>query len=201
MLLFRRMRAHWSELFAHLGRDRDVPRRRELALRPTGEGASEVALSESKALFDMELGGSGSLNTRGTQLAGLTGATIALVATLADKWLSSTGGSTRGWLGALILVSMASLFLAMYCAVFAVLPTSRWRGTLATVLGDDLAASDPVGRDALCRALAGRYLSMAEDQRARNQAKADDMLLAYAFLATGVVVLLAASILFVSAHF
>jgi hypothetical protein len=200
MLLFRRVKADWSELFAHLGTDDEVPGRRDVALRQTGDGASEVALSESRAMFELELSGSGSLNARGTQLAGLTGATIALVATLAQKWLSSTNGATRGSLAGLIVAAMVLLFLAMYWALFAVLPTSRWRKTLAEALGADLGGEGLIEREALSRALAGRYLDMAEDQRARNQAKADDMLLAYGFLASGVVALLAASILFVGAH-
>lgn len=201
-VLFRRFGSHWPELLAHLKRDGKVPGERTLALRPTGTGAAEVALAESRQLMDMELSGSGSLNTRGTQLAGLTGATIALVATLSEKWLNATGGSTRAWLGALIVVSMLALFGAMYCAIFAVLPTSKWRGALATALNDDLATetADPVDREALSRSMAQVYLAIAEEQRVRNQAKADDMLLAYGFLALGVITLLCAAVIFVGAH-
>ena len=199
MTLLRRFAAHWPELIAHLKEDKDVPSKRELVLRPTVTEATEVALSESKQLFNMELSGSGSLNTRGTQLAGLTGATVALVATLADKWLTATNGATQVLLGGLIIVAMVSLFGAMYCAIFAVLPTSTWRTALAETLSNDLASIDPspVQSETLSRSMAQAYLTMAEDQRVRNQAKADDMLLAYGFLALGVIVLLIAAVTFI----
>ena len=201
-VVLRRFGSHWPELLAHLKSDAQVPGQRTLVLRPTGTGAADVALAESKQLMDMELSGSGSLNTRGTQLAGLTGATIALVATLSEKWLSATGGSTRTWLGALVIVSMVALFGAMYCAIFAVLPTSKWRQSLANTLQNDLAnpTPDPIEKEALSRSMAQAYLAIAEEQRVRNQAKADDMLLAYGHLAFAVVILLSAAILFVSAH-
>jgi hypothetical protein len=197
MTLLKRFCKHWPELCAHLKADKDAPPRRTLALRPTDAGAEQVALDESKGLMNMELAGSGSLNTRGTQLAGLAGATIALVGTLAEKWLSATGGATRTWLGVLIIVSMIALFGAMYCAIFAVLPTSLWRGTLANALRSDLASSGSVDSADLCRLVSQTYLTIAEDQRARNQAKADDMLLSYGFLGAAVLVLLAAAMVFV----
>jgi hypothetical protein len=200
--LFRRLSGHWRELFAHLKENRSVPPKRELVLRRTRDDAAEVALNEAKALFEMELSGSGSLNARGTQLAGLTGATIALVATLADKWLNAAGGASRIWLGVLLIAAMVALFGSVYCALFAVLPTSRWRKVLADALSNDLAGTDPaaVQEDELSRSMAQAYLTMAEDQRVRNEAKADDMLLAYGFLSLGIVALLAAALIFVAVN-
>jgi hypothetical protein len=200
--LFRRLDGHWRELFAHLRDNKNVPAKRKLVIRPTQDDAVGVALSEAKTLLEMELSGSGSLNTRGTQLAGLTAATIALVATLADKWLGAAEGALRIWLGVLIILAMIALFGAVYCAVFAVLPTSRWRGVLADALSNDLASTDPkaVQKDDLSQSMAQVYLTMAEDQRVRNEAKADDMLLAYGFLSLGIISLLVAALIFVAVH-
>lgn len=198
MLLFERLSAHWCELRHHLRDDRDVAPEQTVALRELDSAGAEVALAQTKALLDMELAGSGSLNSRGTQLAGLTGATIALVATVAEKWLGEIDGDTRTWITILVVAAMIALFMAMYFAVFAVLPTSRWRGELEQALHQDLAVDNgAASHEDLQRELAQRYLSMAEHQRVRNHRKAQDMLLSYATLVLGVLALLIAAIIFV----
>jgi hypothetical protein len=195
----KRFRLHWKELRTHLRDERDVSSEvRQLEPRATEPEAVRVALDETKHVFDMELSGSGSLNTRGTQLAGLAGATIALVGTVAQKWLSATHGGTRVAIGVLVILSMLALFGAMYCAIFAVLPTSKWRRKVEDLIGKDLGGTTAETSDEELRsAIATRYLRMAEDQRVRNQAKADDMLLSYGFLGAGVAALLIAATLFV----
>jgi hypothetical protein len=185
-------RGQWKELRDHLREDKQVSTEvKTLSPHEFDTKGLTVAATEAKAILDMELAGSGSLNTRGSQLAGLTGATVALVATAAPKWFDEVSGDTEIAVAISLGLALLFLLLSIYVAIFAVLPTSRWRKGLERILREDLAAVDGAvpetkSENDVRQQMLAQYLDMADKQRIRNHRKADDMLWAYCLFFAGV---------------
>lgn len=137
--------------------------------------------------FTNELEASSSLNSRGSTLAGLIAATIAIVGTFTAAWLDGDSGVSGigDWiLVALLVLSLLALGGSAGYAIAAVWPRSRWRGEVGEMIA--MAAAKPSEQEE-----ASLLLSMAEHQRATNETKARRMRLSYLLLAAGLVLVIA----------
>jgi hypothetical protein len=177
--------------------DRELLRRRvdwETTAAQAKSCADVKALSDAaNEIFDIELSGSASLNTRLLQLAGLSGAIIALVATVAIRLpeLPRVVGEATG-----LALVIATVFLAgtVLVALRASTPRSQWRSTLANYV-EDLAHSED--RNHLLRVRAGYMLRMADTQRVTNEEKAAAARQAQCLFRRGIVTVIASSLLVV----
>lgn len=136
-----------------------------------------------KHVFDLELSGSSSLNTRGSQLAGLTAVTLALLANFATTWRDKTKWELAGAADVLLVVASATgggllLFSIMFC-VYAVLPRSGWRQELVFLIKAFDRADAAAERARL-------LLTMADIQRVTNEGKARCMRSAYVTFGIGI---------------
>lgn len=144
---------------------------------PAGE---RWRLEELHRHFALELAASTSLNTRGTQLAALSGVVIALLGTGAkDRVLGC-------WTIAVLGLAGAFLLLAAGAAVWAVYPQSQWRADLFDLI-DALRQPVPAVENEVQppAEVANSLLLMVEHQRSTNEDKGLRMRMAYAALLVG----------------
>jgi hypothetical protein len=140
-----------------------------------------------QSLLEVELAGSGSLNARGTTLAGLVGATIALVANFAATWLDAKwrlSDTVESVITVLLIASLAALAASALFALAAVWPYSQWRPQLHKLVEKLRAPLDQRGETQL-------LLETLEYQRARNEQKARRMRWSYLLLIGGAFFVLA----------
>jgi hypothetical protein len=172
----------------HLGlrRDKEIEEDspRKLAAASGGPIAEQWRLDELHRHFALELGASTSLNTRGTQLAALTGVIIGLLGTVAkDRELTCLT-----WL--LLATAGIGLAVAAAAAIGAVYPHSKWRKDLhplVLALSAEISVSEHDG-SRIAQPIPGvvsRLLTMVETQRHTNETKARRMRFAYLGLALG----------------
>lgn len=159
--------------------------------------ADVEALSDAaSAIFDIELSGSASLNARLLQLAGLSGAIIALVATVAIRLpeLPRVVGEASG-----LALVVATVFLAstVLVALRASTPRSQWRSTLANYVGDLAMQLNSDDRNHLLGMRAHCMLTMADMQRVTNEEKAAAARQAQCLFRRGIVTVIASSLLVV----
>jgi cation transporter-like permease len=159
--------------------------------RSLADSLSDQEILERRAqiqsLLEVELAGSGSLNARGTTLAGLVGATIPLVANFAGTWLDAKwrlSNTVRDTLTVLLIPSLAGLAASALFALTAVWPFSQWRPQLQELVGK-------LGAPADARAETQLLLEALEHQRAKNEQKARRMRWSYLLLIAGALLVLA----------
>jgi hypothetical protein len=153
---------------------------------------------ELKAWLETELQGSSSLNARGTTLAALVGATIALVAGFASTWLDPEWGLSDGvevFLTVLLAIALLALGLSGLFAFFAVYPVSKWRGQLEEIV-PTLAGNVEADRHKQVRRYAQLTLETLELQRTRNDRKARHMRISLVLLIAGVAAVLIQALAF-----
>lgn len=180
--------------------DRELLRRRvdwETTAAQAKSCADVKALSDAaNEIFEIELSGSASLNARLLQLAGLSGAIIALVATVAIRLpeLPRVVGEASG-----LALVIATVFLAgtVLVALRASTPRSQWRSTLASYVGELAIQPDSEDRNHLLRMRAGCMLRMADMQRVTNEEKAAAARQAQCLFRRGIVTVIASSLLVV----
>jgi hypothetical protein len=151
--------------------DDEIPERRE----------------QIRSLLEVELAGSGSLNARGTTLAGLVGATIALVANFAATWLDAKwrlSSTAETAIKVLLIASLAGLAASALFALTAVWPFSQWRPQLYNLV-------DQLRNHAEARAETQLLLETLEHQRAKNEQKARRMRWSYLLLIVGALLVVA----------
>jgi hypothetical protein len=172
----------------------EIPR--ELRVPPGLRGAAlQERIERLERWVDVELSGSGSLNARGTTLAALVGATIALVANFAATWLDAGWGLSDGLeaaLSILLALSLIGLGSSALFALAAVWPASYWRPELSELVA--ALGGEPVEDEA--RSYAERLLRTVELQRARNERKARFMRWSYLLLAVGAALVVVQALLF-----
>lgn len=153
---------------------------------------------ELKAWLETELQGSTSLNARGTTLAALVGATIALVAGFASTWLDPKWGFSDQMqilLTVLLGVALMALGLSGLFALFAVWPSSKWRGQLEEIV-PTLAGAVEAEPGEQVRRYVQLTLETLELQRVRNERKAQLMRFSLRLLAIGVATVLIQALTF-----
>lgn len=175
-------------------RKQELEDSRSLVLVPAGNKEDAARRELLETWLQIELGGSGSLNARGTTLAALAGATIALVANAGAAWLDQKWGLSTGvksWLLALLGMGLLGLGLSVVCAIRAVWPNSPWRPELGELL-ERAGLSGFRDTDGEATLL----LRILELQRAKNETKARRMRWAYLWLVAGSLGVISAASLF-----